>query len=86
MKERVAGRSGGLGVKALKAKGLFQLTTTIEGHTASASKVMLLNALFINGLLGDDVASAKEDGGGDCLGEQGPSGQSGLIPVRRVFC
>lgn len=47
---------------ALWAEGaMISLTTTVEGHTASASKVMLLNALLVDGLLGDDIASAKED-------------------------
>lgn len=45
---------------------------------------MLLNALLVDGLLGNNVTSAKEDGSGDSLGEEGPSGQSGLVPVRFV--
>lgn len=61
------------------------LTTTVEGHAASAGKIMLLNALFVDGLLSNDVAGAEEDGGGDGLGEEGPSGQSGLVPVGFVF-
>lgn len=60
------------------------LTTTVEGHTASAGKVVLLNALLFDGLLRNDVAGAKEDGGGDGLGEKGPCGQPGLVPVSYV--
>lgn len=39
----------------------MQLTTTVEGHTASASEVMLLNPLLVDGLLCNNVTSAKED-------------------------
>lgn len=57
------------------------LTTTVEGHAASAGNVVLLDAFLLDSLLGDEVAGAKEDGGGDGLGEEGPGSQSGLIPV-----
>jgi hypothetical protein len=41
---------------------------------------MLLQALLVDGLLGDDVAGAEEDGRGDDLGQQGPLDQLGLVP------
>lgn len=71
----------------LLKKGFGQsisLTTTVEGHAASAGKVMLLETLFVDGLLGNNVAGAEEDGGSDGLCEEGPSGQSGLVPERCV--
>lgn len=42
---------------------------------------MLLDALLVNGLLGNDIASAEEHGSGDSLGEEGPAGESSLVPV-----
>lgn len=56
------------------------LTTTVEGHAASAGDIVLLDALLIDGLLGDDIAGAEEDRRGDGLGEEGPGGQPGLVP------
>lgn len=44
---------------------------------------MLLKALLVHGLLGDDVAGAEEDGRGDDLGQQGPLDQLGLVPAGR---
>lgn len=41
---------------------------------------MLLEALLVDCLLGDDVAGAEEDGRGDDLGQQGPLDQLGLVP------
>lgn len=57
-----------------------RLTSAVEDHAASAGQVMLLQALLVHGLLGDDVAGAEEDGRGDDLGQQGPLDQLGLVP------
>lgn len=56
------------------------LTSAVEDHAAGAGQVMLLQALLVDGLLGDDVAGAEEDGRGDDLGQQGPLEQLGLVP------
>lgn len=42
---------------------------------------MLLEALLVDCLLGDDVAGAEEDGRGDDLGQQWPLDQLGLVPT-----
>ena len=55
-------------------------TSAVEDHAAGAGQVMLLQALLVDGLLGDDVAGAEEDGRGDDLCQQGPLGQLGLVP------
>lgn len=53
---------------------------------------MLLKTCFVDGLLGNHIASAKEDTSGDGLGEQGPAGQLSLVPrqcaalASDVFC
>lgn len=57
-----------------------ELTSAVEDHAAGAGQVMLLQALLVDGLLGDDVAGAEEDGRGDDLGQQGPLDQLGLVP------
>lgn len=58
-----------------------RLTSAVEGHARGAGELVLLDALLLDGLLGDDVARGEEDGGGDALGEQGPGGQAGLVPL-----
>lgn len=58
-----------------------KLTAAVEGHAARPRRVVLLDALLVDGLLGDDVAGAEEHGGGDGLREEGPAGQPGLVPV-----
>lgn len=35
------------------------LTSTVEGHTASPSEVMLLKSLLVDDLLGNDIAGAE---------------------------
>lgn len=50
----------------------LQHTSTVEDHTASSGKIMFLNSLLVDDLLGNDITSAKEDGSGDSLGEKGP--------------
>lgn len=57
------------------------LTTTVENHTTRPSEVMLLESLLVHSLLGDDIAGAKEHGGSDGLGEEGPANQLSLVPV-----
>lgn len=57
-----------------------KLASAIEDHAAGAGQVMLVQALLVDGLLGDDVAGAEEDGRGDDLGQQGPLDQLGLVP------
>lgn len=56
------------------------LTSAVENHAAGAGEVMLLQALLVDGLLGDDVAGAEEDSRGDDLGQQGPLDQLSLVP------
>lgn len=60
---------------------LVELTSTVQRHAARPGKIVLLDALLVNGLLGNDVAGAEEHAGGDSLGEEGPSGQSSLVPA-----
>lgn len=43
---------------------------------------MLLNSLLVDNLLGNHITSAKEDGGGDSLGEEGSLDQLSLVPGR----
>lgn len=45
---------------------------------------MLIKALLVDHLLGNDIAGAKEDGSGDGLGEERPFDQLGLVPARRL--
>lgn len=59
----------------------LELTSTVEDHAAGPGQVVLLKALLVDGLLGNDVAGAEEDGGGDGLGEEGPLDQLGLVPL-----
>lgn len=55
----------------------------VEGHTGSAGEVVALDAIALNSLLSERVASREENGGGDGLGEQRARGQFGLVPARR---
>lgn len=55
-------------------------TAAVEGHAACAGKIVVLGALLLDGLLGDNVTCGKEDAGGDALGEQWARGQASLVP------
>lgn len=72
--------TGGTHRQAGKQANRGKLTSAIEDHATGAGQVMLLQALLIDGLLGDDVAGSEEDGRGDDLCQQGPTGQLGLVP------
>jgi hypothetical protein len=45
---------------------------------------MAFDALLLNQLLGRDITSGEEHGGGDALCEQRARGQSGVVPGERV--
>jgi hypothetical protein len=55
----------------------------VEGHAGRAREVMSLDAIALDGLLGEGVAGCEEDGGGDGLCEERARGQLGLVPVYR---
>jgi hypothetical protein len=58
-----------------------ELTSAVEGHPAGPGKLMLLDALLLNELLGHDIANAKEYRCGHGLGEQRARRQPCLVPV-----
>lgn len=60
--------------------GRRALTSAVEGHAASAGKVVLLEAAAVDELLGGNVAGGEEDGCGDALGEQGARGEAAVVP------
>lgn len=46
------------------------LTSSVEGHPARPGKLVFLDALLLNELLGHDITDAKEHRGRHSLGEQ----------------
>ena len=61
--------------------GRTEDAAAVEDHAASASEVVVLDALLLDQLLGHGVASREEDAGGDGLGEDRARGQLGLVPI-----
>lgn len=61
------------------------LTSTVEDHATGPGRIVLLDALLLDGLLGDDITGAKEHSRCDHLGEQRPAVELGLVPVNGEF-
>ena len=62
--------------------GRTEDAAAVEDHAASASEVVVLDALLLDQLLGHAITSREEDAGGDRLGEDRARGQLGLVPIR----
>lgn len=60
------------------------LTSTIERHAASASKIMALPSSLLNGLLGGDIASCEEHSSRHARDKERTSSKSGIVPESQV--
>jgi len=55
-------------------------TTAVQSHAARPIEVVLVDADFLDGLLGEHVTGCEEQGGCDCLGEERLAGELSSVP------
>lgn len=73
---------------------IWARTSAVQRHAPSPAHVMFVESLAVDQLLGQDIATAKQDlrvldalsgwlgtySAGDAGGEDGPAGEFGLVP------
>lgn len=60
------------------------LTSTIERHAASASKIMGLPSSLLNGLLSGDIASCEKNRSRHARHKERARGKPGIVPAARL--